>query len=51
MWADPKLRALGKTAFAESRDPATEVPEYDNLWPGQAEMVKYDEDAVYEPKF
>ncbi|KAL0634737.1 hypothetical protein Q9L58_006333 [Maublancomyces gigas] len=51
MWADPKLRALGKTAFAESRDPATGVPEYDNLWPGQAEMVKYDEDAVYEPKF
>lgn len=51
MWTDPKLRAMGKMAFAEARDPVSEAPEYDNVWPGQAEMVTFEEDAVYEPKF
>lgn len=51
MWADPKLRAIGKTTFVEARNLATVVPEYENLWPGQAEMVRFDEDALYEPKF
>lgn len=51
MWADPKLHAMGKMAFEEARNPATEAPEYDNLWPGQLEMVKFEEDAVYEPQF
>lgn len=51
MWADPKLRALGKMAFAEAADPSTAAAEYDDLWSGSATMVRFTEDEVYVPRF
>lgn len=51
MWADPKLRALGKAAFAEAEDPSTAAPDYDDLWPGEATMVRFTVDEVYVPRF
>lgn len=51
MWADPKLRALGKAAFVEAANPVSAVAEYDNLWPGEATMKTFTEDEVYVPKF
>lgn len=45
------LKMLGKRMFAEARDPATLVEEYDNIFPGRARMEVIEEDVEYEPMF
>lgn len=51
MWKDPKLRALGDTMFTQARDPATLIPQYDDIFPGKAKMEWYEKGAEYVPKF
>jgi hypothetical protein len=46
MWSDPTLKLLGKDYFKQGEDPATAIPQYDDLFKGNCNVQygKFDED-------
>lgn len=51
MWKDPVLVELGRQMFIDAENPETRVPEYEGIFPGGAEMVRFDGRVAYVPSF
>ncbi|KAI5851461.1 glutamine amidotransferase subunit pdxT [Morchella snyderi] len=51
MWKDPVLVELGRQMFVDAENPESMVPEYENIFPGNAEMVRFDDGVAYVPSF